>query len=133
MKKIKVVAAIIKDGDKIFIAQRLKGEFAQMWEFPGGKVELGEDNETALKREIKEELNIDINIDSYLMKVEYSYPSFNLDMDCYLCSLSSYDLNLNDHTAYQWVKIDLNLKKINWIPADLVIIERLLANKSTVL
>ena len=123
MKTIKVVAAIIKKDDKILIAQRLKGEFAGQWEFPGGKIEEGESTEDALKREIMEEMELDIEIDEFLMTAEYDYPTFHLSMDCYICSLKSNQIQLHDHSAIQWISIKDDIKNINWIQADVQIIE----------
>ncbi len=87
MKTIEVVAAIIKKDDKIFITKRSYGEFIDMWEFPGGKVEVGETQEEALIREIKEELELDITNLNYLTTVEYDYPSFHLIMHCFICEI----------------------------------------------
>ena len=86
MKTVKVVAAIIKKDNKILIASRKKGEFAGMFEFPGGKIEPGESGEQALIREIQEELETTIIIEEFFMNVNYKYPTFILDMDCYLCT-----------------------------------------------
>ena len=123
MKTIKVAAAIIKKDNKILIASRKTGEFAGMFEFPGGKVEPGETSKQALIREIQEELETSINIDKYFMNVNYKYPNFILDMNCYLCSLKDNHIKLNDHTSIKW--ITLNEQNINWIPADIQIIEKL--------
>ena len=87
MKVIEVVAAVIKKEDKIFITRRSYGEFTDMWEFPGGKIELEETREDALVREIKEELELDINNLEYLTTVEYDYPKFHLTMDCFICEI----------------------------------------------
>ena len=121
MKTIHVVAAIIEKEDKILIAQRLKGEHQGLWEFPGGKVEDNETNEQALIREIKEEFETDIQINSYLTTLEYQYPAFYLVMDCYICTLISESMQLNDHSAIRWIAPqDTN---INWVPADILVIE----------
>ena len=87
MKTIKVAAAIIKKDNKILIASRKTGEFAGMFEFPGGKVEPGETSKQALIREIQEELETTIIIEEFFMNVNYKYPTFILDMDCFICSL----------------------------------------------
>ena len=87
MKTLKVVAAVIKRNNKIFVTQRGYGEFKDGWEFPGGKVEKGETKEEALIREIKEELDTVIKVDSYLDTIEYDYPDFHLSMDCFVCSI----------------------------------------------
>lgn len=123
MKTIKVVAAIIKKENKILIARRKKGEFAGMFEFPGGKIEPGETAKQALIREIKEELETTINVEEYLMNVNHEYPTFILDMDCYICTLKDKHMKLNDHDFIKW--ITLNEQNINWIPADIQIINKL--------
>ena len=85
MKTIEVVAALIVEKDKVLATQRGYGEFKDGWEFPGGKVELGETPERALQREIKEELDVEIEIVTYIDTVEYDYPQFHLIMHCYEC------------------------------------------------
>ena len=99
MKTIKVAAAIIKKDNKILIASRKTGEFAGMFEFPGGKVEPGETSKQALIREIQEELETSINIDEFFMNVNYTYPTFILDMDWFICSLKDDHLTLNVHDS----------------------------------
>ena len=122
MKTIKVVAAIIMKDNKILIAKRKKGEFAGMYEFPG-KIEKNESGEEALIREIQEELEASITIEQYFMNVNYQYPNFILDMDCYLCTLNDNHMKLNDHSMVKWINLDE--KNIDWIPADIQIIEEL--------
>lgn len=121
MKTIRVVAAILKNDNKIMIAQRMKGEFAGQWEFPGGKIEPNETPEEALKRELMEEMELEIQINEFLMTAEYNYPTFHLSMDCFICSLKSENIHLHDHTAIQWIPINSDEKNINWIPADVQI------------
>lgn len=120
-KTIRVVAAIIEKEDKIMIAKRSYGEFEGLWEFPGGKYEEGETGEQALKREIEEEFDTEINIKDYLCTVKHRYTSFNLIMDCYICELVTDELHLHDHTAYRF--IDPNERKIDWVPADKKVIK----------
>ena len=124
MKTIEVVAAIIRKDDKIFATQRGYGEWKDWWEFPGGKIEPGETPENALKREIREELSVEINVDEFLCTVEYDYPKFHLTMHCYLCSLLTDALHLNEHEAAKWLGKD-ELDSIKWLPADESIIEML--------
>ena len=126
MKNIEVVAAIIKDGDKILATQRGYGEFAGSWEFPGGKMEEGETREAALHREISEELNVAIEIDQYLQTVEYTYPNFHLTMHCYFCRVTEGTIKLIDHSAGRWLKRE-ELDTVDWLPADIGIIENLKA------
>lgn len=128
MKLIEVVAAIIKKEDKIFITRRSYGEFADMWEFPGGKIELGETREEALIREIKEELELYINNLEYLTTVDYDYPNFHLTMHCFICEICGGKLNLNAHNDAKWVSLD-ELSKQNWVPADVEVVKKLVEGK----
>ena len=125
MKTIEVVAAVIRKDDKIFATQRGYGEWKDWWEFPGGKMEPGETQEEALKREIREELSTDISVDEFLCTVEYDYPKFHLVMHCYMCSLLTDSLHLNEHEAAMWLGRE-ELTSVKWLPADVEIIERLL-------
>lgn len=124
MKTIEVVAAVIKDGDKIFVTRRASGDFENMWEFPGGKIEEGEGREEALKREIQEELELDINILEFLTTVEYDYPKFHLIMHCYICEITGGELNLNVHSDAKWIEVN-EIDTLVWVPADIDVVERL--------
>lgn len=124
MKQIEVVAAIIHKEDKIFATQRGYGDFKDYWEFPGGKMEVGETPEEALKREIREELSTEIGLDGFLCTVEYDYPNFHLTMHCYLCRVESGHLELNEHEAAKWLSKE-ELESVKWLPADKIIIEKL--------
>ena len=124
MKTINVVAAIIRDGDRIFATQRGYGDWKDYWEFPGGKIEAGEGPEEALVREIREELGAGIGVDSYLTTVEYDYPSFHLSMGCYLCRVTEGELTLMEHEAARWLSKD-ELDAVAWLPADRTIIGQL--------
>ena len=108
MKRIEVVAAIIRRKD--------------WWEFPGGKMEAGETPEEALVREIREELSAEIGVDELLCTVEWDYPKFHLILHCYLCSLQTEALHLNEHEAAKWLTKD-ELDSVKWLPADLEVIE----------
>ena len=122
MKTIKVVAAIIRDGDRIFATQRGYGEYKDGWEFPGGKVEPGETPQEALVREIKEELDADIVVGELLTTVEYDYPKFHLSMDCFWATLAEgSELKLLEHEAAKWLELD-NLDVVDWLPADVKVI-----------
>ncbi len=127
MKQIKVVAAIIRKGDKIFATQRGYGEWKDWWEFPGGKMEMDETPEEALKREIREELSTEISVDEFVCTVEYDYPKFHLTMHCFLCSQQMEALHLNEHEAARWLSID-ELKSVEWLPADLEVVEKIKAH-----
>jgi 8-oxo-dGTP diphosphatase len=124
MKAIEVVAAIIKHEDKIFATQRGYGEFKGFWEFPGGKIEAGESPQQALIREIKEELDVNIEVGELIDTVEYDYPQFHLTMHCFICTILSGDLVLKEHEASKWLTKDI-LDSVNWLPADKDLIERL--------
>ena len=118
------MAAIIKDGEKIFATQRGYGEFKDGWEFPGGKKEPDETLEEALLREIREELDTAIKIDYLLDTIEYDYPTFHLTMHCFLCTVLSGNLILREHEAARWLTKE-QLWSVDWLPADLVLIKKL--------
>lgn len=124
MKTVKVAAAIIIHGDKIFATQRGYGEFKDSWEFPGGKIEEGETPQQALVREIREELDTEIEVGDLFDTVEYDYPTFHLSMDCFLCAVKSGNLVLKEHEAARWLTKD-NLDSVEWLPADKGLIEKL--------
>ena len=124
MKQIEVVAAIIQREVAYFATQRGYGEFEGMWEFPGGKIESGESREVALKREIQEELGVDIAIENLLCTTEYDYPSFHLTMHCYLCSVTSGEIELREHKSARWLRPE-ELGSVEWLPADKDVISRL--------
>jgi 8-oxo-dGTP diphosphatase len=124
MKSIEVVAAIIYNNEEVLATQRGYGEFMGMWEFPGGKVEFGESHEEALRREISEELNLDISVGRKLTYVSFDYPAFHLNLHCYLCGIQGGKLELNEHLAYKWVRTS-ELAELNWLPADVEVIRML--------
>ena len=124
MKRLEVVAAIIRKEGRIFATQRGYGEWKDWWEFPGGKMEPGETPEEALKREIREELSTEICVDELLCTVEYDYPKFALTLHCYLCSLVTEALHLNEHEAARWLAND-ELDSVKWLPADREVIEKM--------
>ena len=124
MKQIEVVAAIIRREDQIFATQRGYGDWKDWWEFPGGKMEAGESPEEALKREIREELSAEIDVERFLTTVEYDYPEFHLTMHCYLCTLASEALHLNEHEAARWLAKG-ELDSVEWLPADVQVIQAL--------
>ena len=122
MKTVRVVAAIIIHENKIFATQRGYGEFKDGWEFPGGKIEPGETPQEALVREIKEELDIEIEVKDFLETVEYDYPEFHLSMDCFFCTIKSGELVLKEHEAAKWLTAE-TLESVEWLPADKGLIE----------
>lgn len=117
MKTIEVVAAIIIRDGKIFATQRGYGEWKGWWEFPGGKIEPGECPQEALVREIREELDADIEVGELLETVEWDYPDFHLKMHCFICSLVSESVHLNEHEAAAWLTRE-TLRSVKWLPAD---------------
>ncbi|MBQ2883922.1 MAG: (deoxy)nucleoside triphosphate pyrophosphohydrolase [Alphaproteobacteria bacterium] len=125
MKQIEVVAAIIQREGAYFATQRGYGEFEGMWEFPGGKIEPGESREVALKREIQEELGVDIVIEKFLCTTNYDYPSFHLTMHCYLCSIETGEIELREHMSARWLTAE-TLDSVEWLPADKEVIDKLI-------
>ena len=129
MKTIRVVAAIIRSVSPagqpmIFATQRGYGENKDGWEFPGGKIEQNETPEEALRREIQEELNMEISVGEKLMTVEYDYPAFHLSMDCFLCAIASGTPQLLEHEAARWLTME-ELDTVDWLPADQIIVRKL--------
>lgn len=128
MKTVKVVAAVItasnENGEKmIFATQRGYGEFKDGWEFPGGKVEPGETPQAALKREIMEELETEIEVGELIETIEYDYPTFHLSMDCFWAEIVKGDLVLREHEAAKWLTKE-QLESVDWLPADLGLVEK---------
>lgn len=124
MKIVKVAAAIIIDQDKILATQRSYGDFKGLWEFPGGKIEAGETAEAALKREIREELDVGIEILELFDHLEYDYENFHLSLDCFIVRVTNGSITLKEHSAAKWLgKNDLN--SVTWLPADITLIEKL--------
>ena len=124
MKTVKVVAAVIRNGDRIFATQRGYGDLKGGWEFPGGKVEPGETPQEALKREILEELETEIEVGELIDTIEYDYPTFHLSMDCFWCEIQSGALVLKEHEAAKWLSKD-TLYSVDWLPADVTLIEKI--------
>jgi len=129
MKTVNVVAALIlRTNDRgereIFASQRGYGEFKDGWEFPGGKIESGESEEDALKREINEELATQIKVSSHIATVEYDYPTFHLSMKCYACEIVRGKLELLEHENAAWLSKG-NLRSVNWLPADITILDKI--------
>ena len=121
MKNIRVVAAVIRSGEKIFATERGYGEFKGKWEFPGGKIEHGETPEAALEREIKEELEIEIKIGELIHTIEYDYPTFHLSMDCFWCEITRGELILKEAESARWLSKG-QLYDVDWLPADMSLI-----------
>lgn len=124
MKKVKVVAAVIKDGDRVFATARGYGEYKGWWEFPGGKLEPGETPQQALVREIREELTAEIKVGELIGTIEYDYPNFHLSMDCFWAEVCSGQLVLKEAEAARWLTAE-ELEEVSWLPADRKLIEML--------
>jgi 8-oxo-dGTP diphosphatase len=132
MKIIKVVAAVIKSlNDKgqtiILSTQRGYGEFKDSWEFPGGKIENGETPQEALKREIMEELDTQIEVGTLIDTIEYDYSDFHLSMDCFWCEIVRGNLVLKEHENAKWLTKE-QLQDVEWLPADIKLIESIREN-----
>ena len=127
MKTIEVVAAIIHQGGKILATQRGYGEHKGMWEFPGGKMEPGETQEEAIRREIAEELNVQICVERKVCTVEYDYPQFHLTMHCFWCSMAGGELVLKEHESAQWLE-RTQWDAVEWLPADVEVVKALKAD-----
>ena len=124
MKTIEVVAAVIFDADgRIFATQRGYGDWKDWWEFPGGKIEPGETPRQALVREIREELDADIEVGELLRTIDYDYPAFHLTMHCFRCRLTG-SITLLEHEAARWLAPH-DLPSVRWLPADEEIITEL--------
>jgi 8-oxo-dGTP diphosphatase len=124
MKTVRVVAAIIIRDGKVFASQRGYGEWQGWWEFPGGKIEAGECQQEALVREIREELDAEIEVGELLETIEWDYPDFHLTMHCFVCSLVSESMHLNEHEDSAWLTRD-TLHSVKWLPADKGLVDRL--------
>lgn len=129
MKTIRVVAAVIKaindNGETIiFATQRGYGDFKGGWEFPGGKIEIGETPQEALKREIMEELETEIAVGELIDTIEYDYPTFHLSMDCFWAEIVSGELVLTEHEAARWLT-KAELDSVEWLPADITLIDKI--------
>ena len=123
-KTISVVAAVIRDGERVFATQRGYGEFKDGWEFPGGKIEPGETTEEALVREIREELDTEISVGKLIDRIEYDYPTFHLNMDCFWCEILSGDPVLKEAEDAKWLTKE-TLDSVDWLPADITLIEQI--------
>lgn len=124
MKTYEVVAAIIVRDGKILAAQRGYGDLEGGWEFPGGKIEPGETRAEALAREMKEELDADIFIDSFFRTVEHEHDDYHMTMHCYLCTIPDGHMELLEHSAARWLGRD-EVDSVDWLPADVAVVEAL--------
>lgn len=128
MKTIKVAAAVICDSfdqpTRIFATARGYGEFQGMWEFPGGKVEAGETSRQAVIREIKEELDVIVEVGDLLDTIAFDYPTFHLHMDCFWCKITEGEIVLKEAAEARWLHKN-ELYQVNWLPADISLIDKI--------
>ena len=127
MKTVRVVAAVIRDGDRIFATARGYGEYKGWWEFPGGKIEAGETPAEALVREIREELDTEIRVGELIDTIEYDYPAFHLSMDCFWAEVVAGRLVLKEAEDARWLTKE-TLESVSWLPADASLIESIKAS-----
>ena len=128
MKTIEVAAAVIVDSfentTEVFATERGYGEFKGQWEFPGGKIEVGETPQQALIREIQEELTVKIKVGKLIDTIEYDYPKFHLSMQCFWCEVVSGNLELKEHEAARWLQKE-QIYEVEWLPADVSLVEKI--------
>ena len=131
MKHIEVVAGIIEYNDKILCMQRDKGKFDYVsfkWEFPGGKIEEGETKEEALKRELREEMEMDVEITNHFLDISHEYPDFTMNMYVFKCKAKSEKFVMNVHHDFKWLPLT-EISSLDWAPADTPAVEKLLEEK----
>ena len=127
MKQVEVVAAIIQHNDKILCVQRGENKLpyiSKKYEFPGGKIEQGESREETIKREIREELNMEISVIKEFMTVNHEYPDFFLKMHSYICSCENTSVTLSEHIDYKWLSKN-EMEHLDWAAADTPIVKEL--------
>ena len=124
MKTIQVVAAVIRDGDRIFATQRGYGNYKDWWEFPGGKIEPGETPQQALIREIREELDTTIEVGDLIATVEHTYPEYHVVLQCFWAKVVDGALILREHEAARWLSKS-ELGSVKWLGADIDLFKKM--------
>ena len=130
MKHIEVVAGVIEHDGKILCMERAQGKYDYVsfkWEFPGGKIEVGESKEDALRRELREEMEMDVEIISHFLDVYHEYPDFSMNMYSFRCKAKSKDFKMNVHNDFKWLEKD-ELKTLDWAQADVPIMEKVITD-----
>ena len=122
-KTVNVVAGAIVSAGRLFATQRGYGDWVGWWEFPGGKIEPGEAPEEALRRELREELALEVRVGEEVARVEYDYPKFHLSMRLFLCTPEG-EPTLREHSAARWLSKD-ELEAVRWLPADIEAVDTL--------
>lgn len=130
MKEVHVAAAVIMREGEILCVQRSENKLeyiSKKWEFPGGKVESGEELENTIKREISEELKVSIYVRDFLVQVNHEYPDFKLKMDTFICEIKNGEPTLTEHIDLKWLSPS-ELSTLDWAAADVPVVEKLLSN-----
>lgn len=127
MKTIEVTAGIIRDGDKILIAQRIEsGSCGLLWEFPGGKIEEGEDSKACLARELNEELNISVKVGDLFLENEHEYPDKTIKLITFIVDSFEGEMKVNVHEIIKWITLD-EIDEYEFAPADIPVVDKLKA------